>query len=163
MTTAARANLLPISPLSARASVPPGEGSASESSAGSELVAGGRAADRSPNQPAPTQRERLKHVLATVAPPIRRGGGSVVRALLGKAPDPHRHPTSFEADPTHAAREEEGHFQIANVWASEEDANNANSNPEFLAALESAGISLDSAEMEQTELHNFFSKVDGLN
>jgi len=62
----------------------------------------------------------------------------------------------------HAAWEEEGHFQVANVWASEEDANNANARPEFVAALESAGISLDAAEMEQTELHNFFAQAYGL-
>jgi hypothetical protein len=55
----------------------------------SELVAGGGASDRSPNQPAPTQRERRKHVLATVAPLIRRESGSVARPFLRKAPDPH--------------------------------------------------------------------------
>src|SRR6266511_3134880 len=76
-------------------SVPPSEGSASDGSAGSELIAGGGASDRSPNQPAPTQRERRKHVLAPVAPPIRRGSGSVARSFFRKAPDPHRHPTSF--------------------------------------------------------------------
>jgi hypothetical protein len=59
----------------------------------------------------------------------------------------------------HAAWEEDGHFQIANVWASEEDANSANLSPQFLAALESAGISLEAAEVEQTELHNFFAQA----
>ena len=81
-------------------SVAPSEGSVSDRSAGNELITGGGASDRSPNQPAPTQCERRKHVLATVTPPIRRGSGSVVRPSFRKAPDPHRHPTSFEADPT---------------------------------------------------------------
>ena len=47
----------------------------------------------------------------------------------------------------------------------EEDANEANeaNGPEFVAALESAGISIDEAEMEQTDLHNFFAQPYGLN
>jgi hypothetical protein len=64
----------------------------------SELVAGGGASDRSPNQPAPAQREPRKHVPAVVAPRPGRGSRSVVRSSLRKAPDPHRHPTSSEAE-----------------------------------------------------------------
>jgi hypothetical protein len=41
-------------------SVARSEGSVSDRSAGSELIAGGGASDRSPNQPAPTQRERRR-------------------------------------------------------------------------------------------------------
>jgi hypothetical protein len=59
------------------------------SAAWSEVVAGCGASDWSPNQPAPAQRERGKHVFATGAPHLGRGSGSVVRLSLGQAPDPH--------------------------------------------------------------------------
>ena len=63
----------------------------------SELIAGGGASDRSPNQPAPAQREPREHVLALVALHVRCGSGSVARSLLRQAPDPHRCATSFGA------------------------------------------------------------------
>ena len=59
------------------------------SAAWSEVVAGCGASDRSPNQPAPTQRKRGKHVFATGATHLGRRSGSVVRLCLGQAPDPH--------------------------------------------------------------------------
>jgi len=83
--------------ISAPASAPSTGGSASGGAARSELVACRGASNRPPNQPAPAKRERGKHVLATVAPHIRRGSGSVVRFSLRESPDPHRCPTSFEA------------------------------------------------------------------
>ena len=63
-----------------------------------ELLAAGRAADHTPYQPTPTERERWEHVLALVAAHIRRRGGPVLRGALGETPD-LRHPTSFQADP----------------------------------------------------------------
>jgi hypothetical protein len=60
-----------------------------EAAARSEVVAGCGASDRPPDQPASAQSERGKHVLATSAPHLGCGSGSVVRPSLGKAPDPH--------------------------------------------------------------------------
>jgi hypothetical protein len=60
-----------------------------EAAARSEVVAGCGASDRPPDQPASAQSERGKHVLATGAPHLGCGSGSVVRLSLGKAPDPH--------------------------------------------------------------------------
>lgn len=80
------------------------------SAAWSEAVAGCGASDRSPNQPAPAQRQRREHVLAVVAPHVGRRGGPVVRRLLRKPPNPHDRPASFLFDPTHAiARWEANH------------------------------------------------------
>lgn len=56
-----------------------------------ELVAGAGASDQSAHQPAPAQRERWKHELATVAPNLGLEGRPVVRAFLRKAPNPRRH------------------------------------------------------------------------
>jgi hypothetical protein len=54
-----------------------------------ELVAACGASDRAPDQPAPAQSERGKHVLATGAPRLGCGSRSVVRLCLGQPPDPH--------------------------------------------------------------------------
>jgi hypothetical protein len=58
-------------------------GSGRVSAARSELVACCGASDRSPDQPAPAQSERGKHVFATGAPHLGRGSGPVVRLSLG--------------------------------------------------------------------------------
>ncbi len=60
----------------------------------SELVACRGASDRSPYEPAPAQRERRKHVLATVAAHLGRGSGSVA-PVSWIGPRSSRHPTSF--------------------------------------------------------------------
>jgi hypothetical protein len=82
------------------------EGSAFGRAARSELVAGVGASDRSPNQPASAQGEPGKHVLAVVAPHRGRGSGPVMRLLLRKAPDPHRHPTSVASSTMRLASEQ---------------------------------------------------------
>ena len=61
-----------------------------------ELITGCGILDQPPDQPASAQRERRKHVLATVATGLRRSRGPIVRASLRKAPDSCPHPATFK-------------------------------------------------------------------
>jgi hypothetical protein len=57
--------------------------------AGSELVAGRRAADHTTNQPAPAQREGREHVRAAIASHVGGRCHPVARCMLRESPDPH--------------------------------------------------------------------------
>ena len=57
--------------------------------AGSELVAGRRAADHTTDQPAPAQREGREHVRAAIASHVCGRCHPVARCMLGESPDPH--------------------------------------------------------------------------
>ena len=56
-----------------------------------ELVAGSRTLDDASHQPAPTDGQGRKHVLAGTAPNLRLRSGSVVRRPLGQTPYPGPH------------------------------------------------------------------------
>jgi len=56
-----------------------------------ELVAGSGTLDEASHEPAPTDGQGRKHVLAGIAPNLRLRSGSVVRRPLGQTPDPGRH------------------------------------------------------------------------
>ena len=62
------------------------------SAARCEVVAGGRAADRPPDQATAAERQWREHVLAAVAANLGLRGGPVVRPPLRETPDPRRHP-----------------------------------------------------------------------
>jgi hypothetical protein len=66
------------------------EGSASVRAARSKRIAGSRAPDRPPNQPASAHAQPREHELAVVAAHFGRGSRLVVRLALRHAPDSHR-------------------------------------------------------------------------
>jgi hypothetical protein len=70
------------------------------SAARCELVAGGRAADRPPDQATAAECKWRKHVLAAVAADLGLRGGPVVRRLLRETPYPCCHPIPPESDRT---------------------------------------------------------------
>jgi hypothetical protein len=75
----------------------------SASAARCEVVAGGRATDRSPNQTTGPERQWRKHVLALVAADLSLAGWSIVRRLLRETPYPCRHSIPPESHPTPAS------------------------------------------------------------